>query len=247
MRTRARSGRCASCCAPSAPRRRTWPADQWQRFFETGRFDKRISDKTKDLPPRLLRAKDLVGAARLQMLRYQVVGQLESFMANRANEFRDVVMSSSVDEATRHQLLTINKIEAWFRRDPIVMKKTGVQIPDDVRHLARRIMHGVLARHRRPRLHRLNPNIDARQVTLAPAAEAGFAPLWIEIATLEELTGPEAKALRDRECQSALNRDPVSARKRDPSGAWVADPRRRSYQAAQPARFSGRLGVRRGS
>jgi putative transposase len=140
------------------------------------------------------------------MLRYQVVGQLESFMANRANEFRDAVMGSSVDEATRHQLLTVNKLEAWFRRDPIVMKETGAQIPDDVRHLARRIMHSVLARHRRPRFHRLNPNIDARQVTLAPAAEAGSAPLWIEIATLDELTGPEAKALRDRETQRAERR-----------------------------------------
>ena len=180
--------------------------DQWQRFFETGRFDKYLSDAEEDLPPRLLRAKAIVGAARLQMLRHQVVGQLESFMANRANEFRDRVMGSSIDETTRHQLLTINKLEAWFRRDPIVMKKTGVQIPDDVRHLARRIMHGVLARHRRPRLHRLNPNIDARHVTLAPASEAGFAPLWIEIATLEELTEPDAKALRDRETQRAERR-----------------------------------------
>jgi hypothetical protein len=48
----------------------------------------------------------------------------------------------------------------------------------------------------------------------------------------------------DTLCQSALNRDPISARKRDPSGASVADPRRRSYQAAQPARVSGRGGVR---
>lgn len=125
-------------------------ADQWQRFFETGQFNKYLSDTEEATSPRLRRAKAIIDAARLQMLRYQVVGQLESFMANRANEFRDVVMGSSVDEATRHQLLTINKLDAWFRRDPIVMKKTGVQIPDDVRHLARRIMHGVLAHHRRP-------------------------------------------------------------------------------------------------
>ena len=49
------------------------------------------------------------------------------------------------------------------------MKKTGDEIPDEVRHLARRIIHGVLARHRRPRFHRLNPWIDQRQAAIASA------------------------------------------------------------------------------
>lgn len=61
---------------------------------------------------RLSRAKAKIGAARMQMLRYQIVGQLESFIENRANDFRDTVVKSSVDDITRHQLLTINKMHA---------------------------------------------------------------------------------------------------------------------------------------
>ena len=143
-------------------------ADQWQRFFETGRFHKMVSAKEEAHSARLFRAKAIIGSQRMQMLRYQVVGQLESFIENRANDFRDAVMASSIDDGTRHHLLVVNKLHAWFRREPVVMKKTGEDIPDDVRHLARRIMRGVLARHRRPRLHRLNPWIDQRQAKLGP-------------------------------------------------------------------------------
>ncbi|SFD83432.1 zinc ribbon domain-containing protein [Salipiger profundus] len=156
-------------------------ADQWQRFFETGRFNKMVSAKEEAHSARLFRAKAIIGSQRMQMLRYQVVGQLESFIENRANDFRDAVMASSIDDGTRHHLLVVNKLHAWFRREPVVMKKTGEEIPDDVRHLARRIMHGVLARHRRPRFRRLNPWIDQRQATLGPADKATHAPLWVGI------------------------------------------------------------------
>ncbi|MEP3124052.1 MAG: hypothetical protein ABJO52_19420, partial [Nisaea sp.] len=85
--------------------------------------------------------------SRMQMLRYQVVGQLESFIENRANDFRDTVLRSSIDDTTRHQLLTINKLHAWFRREPIFLGKSktspGVPIEDDIRHLARSIMRAV--------------------------------------------------------------------------------------------------------
>ena len=164
-------------------------ADQWRRFFETGRFHKMVSAEEEARSARLFRAKAIIGSQRMQMLRYQVVGQLESFMANRANDFRDTVLASSIDETTRHQLLTINKLKAWFRRAPIVMKKTGIQIPDDVRHLARRIMHAVLAGHRRPRFHRLNPWIDQRHATLGSAETATHAPLWVGIRGMAFETG----------------------------------------------------------
>lgn len=156
-------------------------ADQWQRFFEAGRFNKMVSAEEEARSARLSRAKSIIGAQRMQMLRYQVVGQLQSFIENRANDFRDAVMASSIDDATRHQLLTINKLHAWFRRDPLVMKSTGDEIPDHVRRFARSIMRGVLARHRRPRLHRLNPWIDRRQATLGPADKTTHAPLWVGI------------------------------------------------------------------
>src|SRR5690625_1862725 len=99
-------------------------ADQWRRFFETGRLNKMVSAREEARSARLSRTKAIIGSQRMQMLRYQVVGQLESFIENRANGFRDTVQRSSIDEATRHQLLTINKLHAWFRRDPLIMKKT---------------------------------------------------------------------------------------------------------------------------
>ena len=173
----------------------------FRRFFETGRFNKMISAEEEARSARLSRSKAIVGAARMQMLRYQIVGQLESFIENRANDFRDAVMGSSIDEGTRHQLLTINAIHAWFRRKPVVMKKTGEQISDDARHLARRIMHGVLSRHRRPRFHRLNPCIDQRQATFGPADKATHAPLWVGI---RGMTFEVGKNGRPKKTQAAI-------------------------------------------
>jgi hypothetical protein len=168
-------------------------ADQWHRFVETGRFSKMVSAEEEARSARLSRAKAIIGAVRLQMLRYQVVGLLESFIENRANDFRDAVMASSIDDGTRHQLLVVNKLHAWFRRDPIVMRESGVEIPDNVRHLARRIMHGVLARHRRPRFHRLNPWIDQRQARLGPTDMATHAPLWVGIRGMTFETGKNGR------------------------------------------------------
>ena len=168
-------------------------ADQWRRFFEIGRFDKMISAEEETRSARLSRAKAIVGSQRMQMLRYQVVGQLESFVANRANEFRDAVMGSSIDAAIRHQLLVINKLHAWFRRDPIVMREKDEEISDDVRRLARGIMRGVLARHQRPRFHRLNPCIDRRQARLGPADKATHAPLWVGIRGMAFETGKNGR------------------------------------------------------
>jgi putative transposase len=168
-------------------------ADQWRRFFETARFNKMVSAEEEARSARLSRSKALVGAARMQMLRYQAVRQLESFIENRANDFRDAVMSSSIDGAMRHQLLAINAIHAWFRREPVVLRETGEEIPDGVRRLARRIMHGVLARHRRPRFHHLNPCIDQRQATFWPADKATHAPLWVGIRGMTLETGKNGR------------------------------------------------------
>ncbi|AWB49978.1 hypothetical protein HYN69_17030 [Gemmobacter aquarius] len=96
-------------------------ADQGQRFFETGRFNKMVSAAGEARSPRILRAKTRVGAVRVQMLRYQVVRQLDSFMSNRSNDFKETVLRSTVDDAVRHQLLTINRAGAWFSREPINM------------------------------------------------------------------------------------------------------------------------------
>lgn len=177
-------------------------ADQWRRFFETGRFTKMVTAADEARSPRLSRAKTRVGAVRVQMLRYQVVGQLDSFMSNRANDFKETVLRSSVDDATRHQLLTVNRAGAWFSRDPVEMRAglmKGQIIPDPVRALARSIMRAVLARHRRPRFHNLHPCIDQRQAEVVHkvTGETGSAHsgLWATIRGMAPAVSKTGKLL----------------------------------------------------
>ena len=65
-------------------------SEQWRLFFEAGRFN-----KNQDADKATFAA--VIGAAnRVQMRRYQVVGQLDSWISNRANEFREVVTRSTL-------------------------------------------------------------------------------------------------------------------------------------------------------
>ncbi len=181
-------------------------ADQWERFFRTGRFRKNLTAAEERASPRLVQAKMILRAARLQMLRWQVVGQLESFVANRANEFRDAVLGSSLPEAVRHPLLLINKLHAWLSPDPLFVGRTktnpGTAIEPEVRRLARGIMRAVLARHRRPSWGNLHLWIDQRQaelVRLAPSeAGAAHARLWLNLRSLRPRLDRRGRALRQQ-------------------------------------------------
>jgi putative transposase len=70
--------------------------EQWRLFFETGRVNKmHRSPVESDLAA-------VVGAAnRLQMVRHQVVGILDSYLANRQNEFSRIVECSSLPAGSR--------------------------------------------------------------------------------------------------------------------------------------------------
>ena len=168
--------------------------EQWRLFFETGSTSnyadvnaaKLDSGEYHDI--RLAEVADIktvIGsAARAQMLRRQVVGQIESWLGNRKNEFRDVVEHSSLDDRTRHQLHTINHREAWHSRLPITIHGKIEAIPSDIRRLARRIMKSVMERHRRPSWRGLPVQLDARQAKLLPvrhATQKGRIDYWIDI------------------------------------------------------------------
>ena len=176
-------------------------ADQWRRLFETGRFAKNLPAAEEARIPALRQAKSALGAARAQMLRWQVTGQLEGFVENRANDFRDAVLGSSLSDDVRHQLLVVNRLRGWFTGGPdgtpIVMRgKKGAPdrlIEPEIRGLARAIMRNVLSRHRKPSWGGLQPWIDARAVTLGDTKEAHRAPLWLEVATLDRATTKSGK------------------------------------------------------
>ncbi|WP_295043307.1 hypothetical protein [uncultured Paracoccus sp.] len=174
-------------------------------------------------------AKAALGARRLQILRFQVVGQLGSFIGNRANEFTDRVLGSSLDETARHQLLTINRLKAWFSRAPVAMISGPLQgqvIPDVIRRLARSIMHAVLARHRRPRFLRMNPWIDQCQATvLRKAPGTGGAALWASgspSAASRRPSGCLCKATASSRPAAAIWRKPCNSSSGPPAPA--ADP-----------------------
>jgi len=156
--------------------------EQWRLFHESGRFN-----KNHDLDKTTFAA--AIGAAnRVQMCRYQVVGQLQGWISNRANEFRDTVTRSSLPPDTKHMLHVINRMGAWFLRADIAMKETGEIIPEGVRRLARSIMRHVMGRHRRPDLSRISMRLDHRAACLAAptkATQGGKVGWWVNLSTME--------------------------------------------------------------
>ena len=140
---------------------------QWRNFFETGAAN-------KYLPAKHLNHQ--CGAAAVQMATLQVQEQIDGWISNRANEFRERVTRSTLPDDTRHELHIINRRHAWFSREPVVMG--GADIPIATRALARSIMRQVMTRHRRPDLSRLSPRLDAPIVTIASSKNATAAPLW---------------------------------------------------------------------
>src|SRR5690606_13225732 len=110
----------------------------------------------------------LVMAYQHQMIRDQVVGQLEGWIRTRQKEFTRLVARSNLDEVLRHQLHTVNRWKAWFSRNPVQMKD-GTPAPDEAMLLARRIMRHIMSRHRRPSFKRIGMRIDVRGVKIQQA------------------------------------------------------------------------------
>lgn len=156
--------------------------EQWRLFFESGKFNRNHDTDKATFA-------SVVGAAnRVQMARYQVVGQLQAWIGNRASEFLEVVRDSTLDTESRHMLHTINQRAAWFARDDVKMYHTGELIPPSIRHLARSIMRAVMARHRRPDLSRLSMRLDRRAAPLtAPkrARQGGRVAWWVNLSTMQ--------------------------------------------------------------
>src|SRR5690606_17390729 len=124
----------------------------------------------------------LVMAYQHQMIRDQVVGQLEGWIRNRQKDFTRLVARSNLDEALRHQLHTVNRWRAWFSRNPVQMKD-GTVVPDEVRALARRIMRQIMGRHRRPTFGRIGMRIDVRGVKIQQARTSRAFSLWLRLMT----------------------------------------------------------------
>lgn len=155
-------------------------SEQWRLFYEVGTF------KNMYRSSRESGYKEVVGsAARVQMVRRQIVGQLESFMSNRQNDYSRIVNRSQLHNEVKHQLNYINRWQAWFGREPLSMKD-GTPISDNVRVLARQIMRHVLSRHRKPSMSRINMTIDSREAEVRTPKKSSKAYLWIRLSTMHK-------------------------------------------------------------
>ena len=140
---------------------------QWRLLFEAGATNKYAPAKHLN---------GHCGAAVVQVATAQVQEQIDGWLGNRANEFRDCVNRSSLLPETKHMLYAVNRRQAWFSREPVSLR--GLDILEEVRRLARDVMRHCMGRHRRPDLSHLSPRLNKRIVTVAAAAKACAAPLW---------------------------------------------------------------------
>lgn len=152
-------------------------SEQWRLVFTTGRPNKKHNVSRTGY--------DVIGTSYGQMVRWQVVGQVESWLSNRANEFRDLVHRSSLDTTTKHKLHFINRWQAWYDPKPLVMKD-GSEISAEVRKLARTIFRHLLNRHRKPDFSKVSMLIDQRCIKVTRVNRANAFPLWARLSTLDK-------------------------------------------------------------
>ena len=162
---------------------------EWNHFFVTGRFSKYL-DNLHHIP-------SVLTERQKQTCRDQAVGILESFISNRANDFKRIVFRSSLPQDIKLQLFYINKHHLWCHYGDIKMplfldgervKGEHVLIEDDVRKLARKVFKHVLSGHRRPTYRNINLALDAKVVGIAPKDEgkATRFDYWLKISTLDK-------------------------------------------------------------
>lgn len=146
-------------------------SQQWHLFYTIGDFNK------NDEPLLLSFNGSFVDYQRYkQTIQYQVVGQLRSFLSNRANDFARLVSKSTLDLETRKKLYLINRHQSWY--DPTLTSDLG--------KLARRIFRHILAQHRKPSFNKINMVLDAKVAQILPKdpTKAQSFDYWIRFSTL---------------------------------------------------------------
>lgn len=145
---------------------------QWRMFFTGDGFN-----KMADIKP----IKSELSERYKRNCCYQVEGALQGFIANRQNDFIDIVYGYNFDKETRKHLLQINRRRLWF-------KKSNDNFTAQELWLAHKIFKGVLSKHRKPRFGKsnmlLNQNV-AKIKTADKAKTIGF-DYWIKFSTLQK-------------------------------------------------------------
>ena len=90
--------------------------NQWVNFFQINQFNKNLN---------IIKTNTKFSARYKQTNQYQVVGQLESYISNRQNEFKTYVYNLKLDEEIKKDLYIINKLKLWFSNTAYVRYKNN--------------------------------------------------------------------------------------------------------------------------
>jgi putative transposase len=154
-------------------------SEQWKGFFTYRQFQKNLDIK---------HVASALSERYKQTCQYQVVGILDSFIANRQNDYADMVRKSLLNDVTRHKLLLINVWRLWFKTEPFSVLKYKLEIDHDTLKLARKIFKHILVRHRKPSFRRMNMALDSKVALISEKNPEGAKSFdyWIRLSTTEK-------------------------------------------------------------
>jgi len=133
---------------------------QWELFYKEGFFNK--NHPVKEIP-------SLLSERYKQVIQYQVVSVLDSFISNRQNDFVKIVTRSSIPKEDKLELFYINKYKLWFKKEISIpefddkgkkIKGKFKLIDIETIKLVRKIMKPILSLHRRPLFKYINMDLD---------------------------------------------------------------------------------------
>ena len=174
--------------------------DQWRCFYESAQPFNRQCD--------IKRIETLLSERFKQTCQYQVVGTLDSFIANRQNDFVFHIHQSTLKDDSKHRMFTINKYGLWYNKYPFSMvlisrrgkgkqsnnkeyvytAKQGLTLlPEDLK-LSRKIFNHILSKHRKPSFQHINMNLDNKVAVISEKAsdKASAFDYWVRLSTYEK-------------------------------------------------------------
>ena len=113
------------------------------------------------------------------------VGMLDSYLSNRQNDFKEIVLNSSLDTQTKKELLYINKYKKWFINEITIKDKA---IEQKIIKLSRAIIKHTFKKNRFPNIKRINLQLDSKVAKIETKKEnkAVEYDYWIKLSTLEK-------------------------------------------------------------
>ncbi len=149
---------------------------QLNQLYKTAKFNKNFKLNIENTK---------LSARYLQTLQYQIVSILESYLSNRENDFKDMVVNSNLDEEIKVKLLYINKYKKWFF-DKVKMR--GILIDKEILNLSRKIIKRTFKLNHFPNTKYIQLQLDNKVAKIETKKENGAKNFdyWIKLSTLNK-------------------------------------------------------------